>query len=213
MSISIIIPAYNEEEYLTATLKRIKDNKFRDYELVVVCNGCTDNSFGIARKYADKVFSLKERNVSKARNFGARNAKHDKLIFLDADVLVDDNLLEEVDRVLEEGKFFGTAKGKGGGIRNNFYLKFKNLVNKFRPWSHGFVYCDKKSFFDAGGFNENLKHGELRDFFGKAKAIDKYKRINGYVEPNDRRIKNWGILKASSFWLFKKDKGEYEAIR
>ena len=112
---------------------------------------------------------------------------------------------------MEEGKFFGTAKGKGRGIKNNLYLLFKNLVNNFRPWSHGFVFCDKKSFFEINGFDENLKHGELKDFFRRAKG--RYKRINAYVEPNDRRIKNWGIFKSSSFWLFKKDKEEYEAIR
>ncbi len=211
MSVSIIIPVYNEEKYLADTLEGIKNQKFEDYELVVICNGCTDKSFNVAKKYADKVFNLKERNVSKARNFGAENSKYNKLVFLDADVLVKDGVLNDVDSLLEGGIFFGTAKGEGRGIRNNFYLRFKNLINKYRPWSHGFVFCDKKSFSEVDGFNENLKHGELKDFFRKAKG--RYKRINAYVEPNDRRIKNWGILKASSFWLFKKDKEEYGAVR
>ena len=211
MSISIIVPVYNEEKYLANTLKRIDDQKFRDYELIVVCNGCTDKSFNIAKEYADKIFNLKEKNVSKAKNFGADNAKHSKLVFLDADVLINDGVLEYVNDELEKGKFFGTAKGKGKGIRNNFYLVFKNLMNKYRPWSQGFVFCDKKSFFEVDGFNEDLKHGELRDFFGKAKG--RYKRINAYVEPSDRRIRDWGLLKASSYWLFRKNKEEYEAVR
>ena len=211
MSVSIIIPAYNEEKYLAKTLDRIKKQRFKDYEIIVVCNGCNDNSFNVAKKYADKVFQLKDNNVSKARNFGANNANYRKLVFLDADVFVKNNVLEKIDNCLDIGTFFGTAKGKGKGIKNIFYLGFKNLVNKYRPWSHGIVYCDKKSFFEVGGFDESLKHGELRDFFGRAKG--RYRRVNAYVEPNDRRIKKWGMVKAISFWLYKKDKEEYEAVR
>ena len=211
MSISIVIPAYNEEKYLATTLENIKNQEFKSYEIIVVCNGCTDKSFNIAKKYADKVFNLKESNVSKARNFGANNAKYNKLVFLDADVLIDEKVLSSVDDELEKGKFFGTAKGKGKGVKNNFYLIFKNLVNKFMPWSHGFVFCDKKSFFEIDGFDEKLLRGELRNFFNRAKG--KYKRLNAYVEPNDRRIKRWGVFKISSYWLFKKDKEEYEAVR
>lgn len=211
MSISIIIPVYNEERDLAKVLERIKNQKFTDYELIVVCNGCTDKSFNIAKKYADKIFNLKERNVSKAKNFGADNARYGRLIFLDADVLIDDEVLRKVDEELEKGKFFGTTKGKGNGIENNFYLALKNLVNKYIPWSNGFVFCDKKSFFEAGGFDGNLKHGELKDFFKRARG--KYKRIDAYVEPSDRRIKKWGVLKTSSYWLFRKDREEYEAVR
>ena len=211
MSISIIIPAYNEEKYLDKTINGIKKQRFKDYEVIVVCNGCSDNSFDVAKKYADKVFNLNEGNVSKARNFGADKARYGKLVFLDADVFVEYDVLEKIDNYLDMGTFFGTAKGKGEGVKNNLYLGFKNLVNKYRPWSHGIVFCDKKSFFEAGGFNENLKHGELREFFGKARG--RYMRVNAYVEPSDRRIITWGLLKASSYWLFKKDKEEYEAVR
>ncbi len=211
MSISIIVPVYNEEKYLANTLERIKAQKFKDYELIVVCNGCTDKSFNIAKKYADKTFSLKEGNVSKAKNFGVENAKYDKLIFLDADVLIGAELLDAVDNLLDEGAFFGTAKGKGKGIRNNLYLNFKNFINRFRPWSHGFVFCDKKSFFEINGFDESLTRGELRDFFSRAKG--KYKRINAYVVPDDRRIRNWGISRLIYYWLFEKNKEEYLSVR
>lgn len=211
MTVSVIIPVYNEEKYLAKTLESIKNQEFKDYEILVVCNGCTDKSFNIAKKYADKVFNLKEKNVSKARNFGADNAKYDKLVFLDADTVLSSDVLESVDELLSKGKFFGTCKGKGIGFRNQIYFGFKNSVNKFKPWSHGFVFCDRGNFLETDGFNENLKHGELRDFFRRVNG--KYKRINAYVETSDRRIKNWGLLKAVSFWLFKKDKEEYETVR
>ncbi|MEK6856659.1 MAG: hypothetical protein AABX49_01445, partial [Nanoarchaeota archaeon] len=85
------------------------------------------------------------------------------------------------------------------------------MINPYWPWSHGLVFCGKESFFDIKGFNEELKHGELREFFKKIKC--RYKRINSYVEPSDRRIKKWGILKSSSYWILKKNKEEYGAVR
>ena len=208
--ISIIIPAYNEEKYIDTTLKSIKEQDFKDYEIIVVCNGCTDKTFFISKKYTSKVFNLKEKNVSKAKNFGAEKAKNNFLIFLDADVvLLDKNVLSSVFEILNKGNYFGTVKGKGFGIRNGNYLRFKNLINKFKPWSQGFVYCSKGSFFDASGFNEKLLKGELRNFFKKVNC--KYKRINVYVSPNDRRIKNWGIFKLINYWIYPKE--NYDAVR
>ena len=58
--ISVIIPAYNEEKYIEKTLKSIKKQNFKHYETIVVCNGCTDNTKDIAKRYADKVLVIKE---------------------------------------------------------------------------------------------------------------------------------------------------------
>jgi glycosyltransferase involved in cell wall biosynthesis len=207
----VVVPAYNEEGYLAKTLESVKNQEFKNFELIVVCNGCTDGSEGIARKYTDNVFTIKEKNVSKARNFGAAKAKNAFLVFLDADTLLGEGVLGKVNKVVLKDRYFGTAKGKGEGFRNGAYLGFKNIINKFLPWNQGFVYCDKRSFFEVGGFNSNLLKGELRDFFSKAKG--KYKRINVYVEPSDRRVKEWGLRKLIKYWLFEKKKKDYDAVR
>jgi len=209
--ISVIIPAYNEEKYLPKTLSCIQNQTFKDFEVIVVCNGCTDNSFNISKMYFEKVYNLDEKNVSKARNFGAKKANSDLLIFLDADILLGPKVLEKIISSKIKEYHYGTVKGKGKGFKNNFYLLIKNSVNKFKPWSHGLVYCSKENFFKIGGFNESLTKGELRDFFSKIKG--KYKRLNIYVSPSDRRIVNWGISKLLKFWLFEKRKKDYEAIR
>ena len=85
--ISIVVPAYNEEKYIEKTLKLIPKN----IEVIVVCNGCTDDTEKIAKKYA-KTYSIKERNVSLARNYGADKSHGDIIMFLDADTLINKNL-------------------------------------------------------------------------------------------------------------------------
>ena len=80
--LSIVIPAYNEEKYISKTLDSIKSQNLKNYEIIVVCNGCTDKTSKIVRKYTNKVIEMKERNVMKAKNRGASISKYNKLIFL-----------------------------------------------------------------------------------------------------------------------------------
>ena len=60
MRFSVIIPAYNAADHIKKTLHSVKQQTFTDYELIVVCDSCTDDTAGIALGYADKVISVKE---------------------------------------------------------------------------------------------------------------------------------------------------------
>ena len=96
--ISVVIPAYNEEKYLEKTLNRLPKN----LELIVVCNGCTDKTAQIAKKYA-KVISISDKNVSKARNLGAKNSSGKILIFLDADTcFISEKSFSEIEKTLKD---------------------------------------------------------------------------------------------------------------
>ena len=86
---SVVIPAYNEEEYLPATLRSLdkvlrKIPQFRG-EVIVVNNGSTDRTAQIAEQYGAKVVEETNRGIGRARNRGAAMAKGETLISLDAD--------------------------------------------------------------------------------------------------------------------------------
>src|SRR3989338_6512598 len=108
--LSIIIPAHNEENYVAACLQSIKQQPFSEYEIIVVCDSCTDKTLTIAKKYTRKVFEIKKRNVSAARNYGANKAKGDVLVFLDADSTIAQNLLAEINKAIKEGYSSGVTK-------------------------------------------------------------------------------------------------------
>jgi len=211
---SIIIPAYNEENYLKSTLESIKSQNYKEIETIVVCNGCTDNTEKIAREYSNKVIIIKEKNVSKSRNLGAQEAKGDFLIFLDADTLLFQEVISKISDQLEKGHFYGTVAGKSElkGLSPFISLKTKEIINKFYPWSNGIIFCNKEDFIKTKGFNPNLKFGELRPFYNQIKQYSKYKKLNTtYVVTSQRRIKNWGLKKVIGFWATQKQ--EYKAIR
>lgn len=85
MKFSVIIPAYNAEEHIKAALESIKAQTFTDYELIVVCDSCEDNTELIALEYADKVIRITEHNDGMARNAGLDAAVGDWILFLDDD--------------------------------------------------------------------------------------------------------------------------------
>src|SRR5258706_13449211 len=87
--ISVVIPAHNEEKYLGATLEALGKQDYGWFEVVVVANGCTDRTAHVARDRCHRLIVLSQKSLGVARNLGARMAKGEILVFLDADTLLD----------------------------------------------------------------------------------------------------------------------------
>ncbi len=210
---SIIIPAFNEEKYIEETLKSIPKNK--ETEIIVICNSCTDNTKKIAKKYAE-VISIKEKNVSRARNIGARKSKGCILIFLDADTLLTKNSLKEIEKTLKHG-VIGTCKviPNNKKLKYNIAMKIKNLFLWF-PWTSGIIYCNKKIFKKIDGFDENLTKKEDSDFVKRAMQYGKFSVADTYVINSMRRFEKYGLIKVSLFWIkeaVRPSKEEYKSVR
>lgn len=106
MKFSIIIPLYNKESYLSLTLNSVKEQTYKDFEVIIVDDGSLDNSLSIANTYTTdsrfKVFHLQNGGVSKARNYGISVSKGDYICFLDADDVWDKNYLGEAAYLLNK---------------------------------------------------------------------------------------------------------------
>ena len=88
MKFSVVIPLYNKEHYIEATIRSVLNQTCRDFEVLVVDDGSRDNSLALARKFeSDRVRIIPQENqgVSVARNTGIRNARGEFICFLDAD--------------------------------------------------------------------------------------------------------------------------------
>ena len=82
---SVIVPAHNAEEFIEKGLHSIKMQTFTDYELIVVCDRCTDRTAEIAAGYADKVLIRDFGLDGLARNAGIEAAEGEWLLFMDHD--------------------------------------------------------------------------------------------------------------------------------
>ena len=83
---SVIIPAHNSAEYIEKGLESIRGQSFKDYELIVVCDKCTDNTAEVVEAYKpEKLIKTEYGLDGMARNAGIEAAEGEYLLFMDDD--------------------------------------------------------------------------------------------------------------------------------
>ena len=220
--ISIVIPAYNEENYIEKTLKSIENQPYKDYETIVVANGCTDRTVEIAQKYPCKIIELNEPNVSKARNAGAQAASNNILLFIDADTRLSNDTLSKISAEFKQPNAVATTLWEPNHAYARYRLAFslRNLILKMHLYhgsAAGTIITWKDSFLKAGGFDSERNVSETKQLIDKLIQNGSYKVINTSVTVSTRRFEKWGIFSLCFFWIKQRVTGtkklEYEAIR
>jgi len=164
--ISVIIPAYNEEKLIGRSIEALQKQTLPSdqYEIIVIDNNSTDNTYAIAKNYKVSVYLYKEiQRVAAARQFGASKAKAPILAFMDADSVADNDWLEAIVTHFAKNKSLmavcGVALPNGGAmhVKMGFYsynqfLRINQLFGIVLAW--GFNFAIRKSAFDRiGGYN------------------------------------------------------------
>ncbi len=177
-SLSIIIPAHNESSAITKTLVSIIDNRINyPYEIIVACNGCTDDTAEIAGNYPVQVIESEKSGMSFGKNLGAAAAKNDFFIFVDADTTLKtgsiNRYINQIARKAPDpNRIIGTVAGapeKGGlVVRSCFHIA--NIVTSHsRVHAPGGVMLMNRSVYeDINGFDENLPQGTSTDLIMRA---------------------------------------------
>ena len=88
--ISVVVPVYNVEKYLHYAMESLLKQTYKNFEIILVNDGSTDNSGKLCDKYSEKysnvkVFHKENGGLSDARNFGVKKAKGEFITFLDPD--------------------------------------------------------------------------------------------------------------------------------
>lgn len=166
--LSIVIPAWNEDRWLSTTLDAVKEAisaTGRDCEIIVVDNASTDSTVELARRAGTRVVYEPERRISRARNRGARTARGQYLLFLDADTRPGSELLRATLAALDSGTVCG------GGARVEFdapgprtyrwgAAAWNTLSNRLGLAAGCYLFCTRAAFEGVGGFSERVYAGE-----------------------------------------------------
>jgi len=159
--ISIIIPAYNEEALLAATLRALRaaaDAVGEPYEIIVVDDASTDRTAEIGTAHGARVVGVNVRQIGAARNAGAEVAAGDLLMFVDADTLVPPEVLRGAVDAVRAG-----AVGGGSSARQDSndprwgppLLAFASWLMRTAGWAAGcFMFVKADVFRRVGGFDE-----------------------------------------------------------
>lgn len=234
IQVSVIIPTLNEEKYIEDCLKSIKKQNFKNYEIIVSDGLSEDNTVKIAKKYTKNVISSKDKGIGDGRNKGAKIAKGEILLFLDADTTIAPNLLDKLSESMENKDIIGlTTEVKSKEALAlidiiefkiyNFFVKASLYLPFLTPQISGVCFCIKNSIFKkVGGFDTEMKTCEDLKFCEKAKKYGKFLYLKGsYANTSIRRMKKWGRFKFITYQtislinyiLFKKGRMNYGSIR
>ena len=187
MKISVIVPAFNEERGLAASLRSIRDAvvAFEDAgwtsELIVCDNNSTDATAAIAREAGAKVVFEPVNQISRARNRGAAYATGDWLLFVDADSHPSRALCADVVRAIESGRCvaggstvsFDPHADRAVHVMGSVW----NCISRVTRWVAGsFVFCDAAAFRAVGGFSQALYAAEEIDLSRRLKRLARQRR-------------------------------------
>ncbi|MBU2035837.1 glycosyltransferase family 2 protein, partial [Patescibacteria group bacterium] len=113
---------YNEEKYISNCIKSIKNQTLKDFEIIVVDNGCIDKTSDIAKRLGCRVVKEPKRSLSLARNKGAQVSRGNFLCFVDADGILSKNWLKEAEKKI--------SKDNLDTISGLVYFYNKNVLKK-----------------------------------------------------------------------------------
>lgn len=178
--LSIIIPTFNEEGYLPILLGSLKKQTFKDFEVIVADNNSSDRTRIIAKKFGAKV--VKGGMPAVGRNNGAKGAKGDWLLFLDADVVLPFDFLDKAMREIKN-KNLSVASCLVTPLSDKKIDKFLHGVanlsfkvsERFSPHAPGFcIFIKTKVHKLLNGFDERLKLREDHDYVRRGSCLGKF---------------------------------------
>lgn len=186
-SVSVVIPLYNKEHYISEAIESVLAQTVQDFELIIVDGGSTDGSLDIVARYTDPritCFRQAGKGVSTARNQGVERARSELIAFLDAD---DEWYPDFLDTILKLRQDYPAAGMYGTGyavysdgklLRNIVHtpeLGERLFLSYFREYlsaghpiiiTSGFA-APKRVLQDVGGYPELLRVGEDHELYGK----------------------------------------------
>jgi glycosyltransferase involved in cell wall biosynthesis len=206
VTISVIIPAHNEEAYLEQTLDALARQDYPALEIIVVANGCEDATADVARHRCHRLVVLSQKSLGVARNLGARLARGSLLVFLDADTLLEPGALRTIATQFSTRDAAGTIKGRPDqnrwGYRALYFLK--NFTHRFRihNGSSGVILCWKDHFVRLGGFDEQMEVRENSELIQRLRLFGNYRYIHSTTAVTSmRRYERRGLRRMVWLWV------------
>lgn len=200
--LSIIIPTLNEEKYLPKLLDCLKAQTFQDFEIIVADANSSDLTRDIAKEYGAKVVAGGIPSV--ARNNGFKVSKGETIIFIDADITFDSEMIEKSLKIFNEKKLdiacckYDT-KGESFIVKNVY--KIWDTGKNIRQWSNKpigttqFLIVKRQLFEHIKGFDEKLRVGEDVELIQRAVSHKyKFRILNVKISASSRRLQQAGVL-------------------
>lgn len=208
-TISVIIPTFQEQDYIEAVLSRL--SKVQPHvEVIVVDGGSRDKTVEVAKRFTSKVYHTSKKGISCGRNYGAKKASGNILVFLDADVIFPMSLPEKVQETFKQPTVVGATCNimpQRSRLGATTFFRIYNLIirfsTRFRPHSRGEFFAVRKSAFQkANGFDETMPCLEDHDLANRLSKLGKFVFIPDLtVYESLRRFQKLGFRRVIGTWI------------
>jgi glycosyltransferase involved in cell wall biosynthesis len=202
--ISFVVPAYNEELELPATIAAIRKaaqdrsasagpTADRQYEIIVVDDASNDATAEIAKTSGAQLISINRRQIAASRNAGAHHAHGEILFFVDADTRINSKHVNGAIAALESGHAGGGARviidGKIPSWSRIFFRMFCAIYFGLNLGAGAFLFTTRGNFEAVGRFDETLFIGEEIYFSVALRKVGRFKILPEPVLTSGRKLR------------------------
>lgn len=198
---SVVIPLYNKANYVEKAVRSVLGQTFRNFEVIVVDDGSTDDGFARLQSLRDdrlRFIQQKNAGVSVARNNGVKSAQYDYIAFLDADDWWDAHFLEQMAKLITDypqaalyaTNYYSVKNGVNRlaviGVADGFqrgYIDYFDVYAKtfWAPVNCSYAVIKKTVFVGEKGFRPSLKMGEDLDLWLRVALKHKVGYLNQFL--------------------------------
>lgn len=199
--VSVIVPTKNSSRTIEACLKSVKEQNYKNIEIIVVDNNSADNTKEIAKKYTEKVYDCgPERSAQ--RNYGVRMAVGKYVAIIDSDMELASKVIDECVHAISDGGVVGVViPEESFGI--GFWAECKRLERSFYvgvPWMEAARFFRKETVLSLGGYDETITSVEDWDLSQRVEKLGKLANVGSFIFHNEGRVKLISMLKKKMYY-------------
>lgn len=213
VKVSVIIPAFNEGKNIANCLRSIANQSYKKIEVILVDDSSEDSTCHIATNTARKlklnlrIFKQnKHQERGKTRNLGAKIAKGKYLLFVDADMLLDKNVLKSCVNKIEEKKEVAAIIISEKSFGETFWAKCKALEKRCYMGDDTIEaarFFKKNIFWKVRGWDEEMVSGEDWDLTRRIRSKSKVGRVTSSILHNEGKLTLWKTFKKKFYYASK----------
>lgn len=199
---SVIVPTRNSSETLEACIESIARQSYEDIELVVIDNNSTDNTKAIAKQYTKHVLN-KGPERSAQRNYGAKKASGDYVLFIDSDMELTPNVVSSCVTYANKNRGSRAIIIPEESFGEGFWAQCKKLERSFYVGIDAIEaarFFEKELYLKLGGYDEDMVSGEDWDLSKRVAKMTRTGRINEFILHNEGRLRLIKSLKKKYYY-------------
>lgn len=202
--VSLIVTTKNEEKNIANCLQSIKDQSYKNIEVLVIDNNSIDRTKKIVDEFRRSLsFYTHGPERSAQRNFGVNKAKGEYILYLDADMILSKDVVKECIEKIQDKPDLIALYISEIVMGDSFWCKVRRFERSF--YDATVIDCvrfvSKKAFLDVDGFDKNMSGPEDWDFDKKIRQIGKTCLINTPIYHNEQGFNLLYYLNKKSYYI------------